>query len=792
MSILNRKLRREFRGAALRLLAITSIIAVGVGAYVEMDSCHQNLVDARDRYYAQCRMADFWIDLKRAPLADLHQIATLPGISEIRPRIQFFATVDLEGETELLNGQIISLPERRQPVLNDIQLRSGGYFTDTSDNEVIVNDAFARKHHLRPGGKIHLILNNAREELLIVGTAISSEFVYLVGPGSILPDPEHFGVFYLKHRYAEQVFNFEGAANQVVGRFTSDARGRPDEVLRRAELRLEDHGVLNTLPLADQPSNRFLGEEIKGLATFTRILPTIFLAVAAFVLNILMTRWTEQQRTAVGTLKALGYSNAQVFGHFVKFGLVIGLAGGLAGCVLGFFLAEWVTSFYKQFYELPDLHNRFYLGKSLAGLGVSLGFALLGTAQGARGVLKLRPAEAMRPKPPRRGGAILLEHVTWLWRRLSFAWRLGLRDVVRSRGRTLAGLFAAAMGTCILITGFMMQEAMKFLVEFQFQRVQRYDLELAFKDERTADALGEIERLPGVDYAEPVLYVPCTFINGPHRKRGAVNGLASSAWLTMPRDGEGRRIPIPPDGLAMSRALAERLHVSAGETILIRPNKGLRQERAARVAHIVDGYIGMTVYADIAFLNRLVNEEAVVNAVQVQLDGDPRHRRDFYRELKDIPAVESVYSRQDTRRLLEEVVIKTQKVIIGILVGFAGVIFFGSLLNASLVSLAERQSEVATLRVLGYGPWEVGGMFLRESMLVNLAGTLLGLPLGYGLATAMVAMYENEMFRIPVVFTPQIVAQTLIAAVAFGLLAHLFVQRSIHKMNWLEALKVKE
>jgi putative ABC transport system permease protein len=338
----------------------------------------------------------------------------------------------------------------------------------------------------------------------------------------------------------------------------------------------------------------------------------------------------------------------------------------------------------------------------------------------------------------------------------------------------------------------MMQEAMKFLVDFQFQRVQRYDLELSFKDERTRDAVGEIRRLPGVDYAEPVLYVPCTFINGPHRRRGAVHGLEPASHLTLPRDGEGRRVPIPPDGLAMSRALAERLHVSTGDTILIRPNKGLRQERRARVAHIVDGYIGMTVYADIAFLNRLVNEEAAVNAVQLQLDGDPRHRRNFYSKLKELPAIESVYSRQDTRRLLEEVVIKTQRVMIGILVGFAGVIFFGSLLNASLVSLAERQAEVATLRVLGYGPWEVGGMFLRESMLVNLVGTLLGLPLGYGLATAMVNMYENEMFRIPVVFTAEIVAQTLIAAAVFGLLAHAFVQRSIHKMNWLEALKVKE
>jgi putative ABC transport system permease protein len=792
VTVLDRKLRREIRVAALRLLAITSIIAVGVACYVEMDSCHQNLTDAKDGYYAQCRMADFSIDLKKAPLADLAVIASLEGVQEIRPRIQFFATVDLENHLELLNGQVISLPDEHVPIINDIQLKRGSYFTPTRDNEVIVNDAFARKHKLQPGQWIHLILNNRRQELFIVGTAVSSEFVYLVGPGSILPDPEHFGVFYLKRTYAEEVFNFQGAANQVVGRLVAEFKGRPTEVLRRAELMLEPYGVFTTTPLKDQASNRFLSEEIEGLATFTTILPAIFLAVAALTLNILMTRWSDQQRTVVGTLKALGYSNAQVFGHFLKFGIVIGLAGGLAGCAVGYQLARWVTGVYTEFYEMPGLENRFYLGKSLIGLGVSLVCALLGTAQGARGVLKLKPAEAMRPKPPRRGGAILLERVVWLWQRLSFAWRLVLRDVVRNRLRSLAGLFAAAMGTCILVTGFMMQSAMVFLIDFQFEKVQRYDVELAFKDDRPEDAVAEARRLPGVDHAEPILVVPCTFIHGPYQKKGAITGLQSTARLTIPRDVEGRAIRVPPAGLLMSRKMADLLNVSAGESLVVRPTKGLRRERQVPVAHIVDSYIGLSIYADIEYLNRLINEEAAVTGVQLRLDGDKENRRAMYRELKDTPAVESVYSRHDTIKILTDTLIKTQNMFIGLLVGFAGVIFFGSVLNASLISLAERQSQVAMLRVLGYGPWEVGGMFLRESMTLNLLGTVMGLPLGYWLASLMVALYDTEMFRIPLAFDSQIVVKTFILAGLFGLLAHVFVQRSIHKMDWLEALKVKE
>ena len=602
MTVLDRKLRREVRSALLRLLAIASIIAVGVACYVEMGSCYTNLLDARQRYYAQCRMADFSIDLKKAPLAELDAVADLPEVLELRPRIQFFATVDLPRASRLLNGQVLSLPDERTPVVNDVVLQRGSYFTAQRSNEVIVNDAFARHHAIRPGQWIHLILNDRRQEVFVVGTAISSEFVYLVGPGSLTPDPEHFGVFYLKRSYAEEVFDFQGAANQLVGRLAPAVRQRPQRVLDRAERLLAPYGVFTTTPLKDQPSNRFVSEEIEGLATFTVIMPGIFLAVAALVLNVLMSRWTEQQRTVVGTLKAIGYGDGEVLWHFVKFGLTIGLVGGVVGCALGYGLADWVTGIYRQFYEFPELVNRFYPDRMLVGLGISLVCAALGALYGAWQVLKLRPAEAMRPKPPRQGGAVLLERVGPLWRRFSFRWRLVLRDVIRNRVRTAAGLFASAMGTCILVTGFMMNQAMLRLIEFQFELVQRGDVTLGFKDERGIDALAEARRLPGVDHAEPQLDVACTFINGPHRRRGGVTGLRSDARLTVPRDKLGRRVRIPTAGLAMSRDLAELLHVKRGDWLTLRPTKGERSPRRAQVGSIVDAYIGLAVYADFEYL----------------------------------------------------------------------------------------------------------------------------------------------------------------------------------------------
>ncbi len=790
MKSLDRKLLRDTRLAAGRLLAIAGILAVGVACYIEMQSAYDNLTAARERFYAECRMADFSLELKKVPVAELAGLRQIAEIAELQPRIRFYATVDIEHKAELLNAQVLSLPDRRTSVLNDIRLRRGGYFTPQRDNEVIVIDSFARKHGLHPGGKIHLILNNTRQELFIVGTAISSEFVYLVGPGSLVPDPEHFGVFYLKQSFAEEVFDFRGAANQVLGRLTSEARGRPDDVLRRAEVRLQPFGVVTTTPLRDQPSNRYLSEEINGLATFTTILPMIFLTVAAMVLNILMTRWTEQQRTLVGTLKAVGYSDLQVAAHFLKFGLLVGLAGGAAGSALGYGLAHWITGVYAQFYEFPALENRFYPGTTLVAVAASVACSVLGSLHGARQVLRLSPAEAMRPRPPLQGGAIFLERLHWLWRPLSFGWRMVLRDVTRQRVRTLAGMFAAAMGTCILVTGLNLNLALRHLIEFQFELVQRSDMDLVFKDERGREALDEARRWPGVDWAEPLLEVSCTFVNGPYAHRGAVQGLRPDARLTIPRDTHGRRVPIPSSGLAMTRMLAEKLHVGPGDWIEIRPTQGARRVQHVQVVHIVDGYIGLAVYADWHFLNRLVDEAAALNGVQLALDQRPENLRALHRHLKQLSGVQGISTRQDTIRNLNDTILKVQSIFIGILIGFAGVIFFGSVLNSSLINLAERQTEVATFRVLGYGPWEVGGLFLRESMVVNVLGMLLGCPLGFYLSRLMAAIYNTELVRIPIWFSPG--ATTILLGALFALMAHAVVQRSIHRLDWLAALKVKE
>ncbi len=792
MKVLDRKLLREVRGHLGMLLAVTGIIAVGVACLVTLASAFMNLSEAKQLYYAQCRMADFSIELKKVPVSELAALSAMPEVAEIRSRVQQIVTVDLDGVTEPLNGQVLSVPDRRQSMINDLLIRQGSYFTDRRQNEVIVNEAFAQYHRIRPGHWIRLLMNNQQQELFVVGTAISSEFVYLLGAGSITPDPKRFGVFYIKQSFAEETFDFKGSANQVLGRLSAAAGGSPRAVLRRAEAMLEPYGVFTTTPLEDQMSNKFLSQEIKGVRSFAVISPCMFLGVAALVLNVLLSRLAQQQRMVIGTFKALGYSDVQVSWHFLKFGLGIGISGALVGCFAGYWMATAMTAMYRTFFQFPSLESHLRWDLYAIGTLVSIGCATIGSLNGSRSVLRLNPAEAMRAAAPRRGGGVLLEKLGWFWRSLGSSWRMVLRNLLRAKLRTLASIFAAAMGTSVMVNGFMMQLAMKYMIDFQFRKIMRNDVDLSFKDERGEDALRESAKLPGVDYAEPTLNVACKFIHGSREKKGAITGLVAHPRLTVPRDLEAQPIRIPPHGLAMSRRMAEALQVSLGDRVGVEPIKGERRIQYVPVEAITDGYLGMYVYADIGYLSHFIGEEVAMSGVQLATDHDPRHRDALQRELKQLPALQSVTARADMIATLEDTIIKNQSVIINLFVLFTGIVFFGSILNASLVSLAERQRELATLRVLGYSPWEVGRLLLRESLITTFLGALLGMPMGYGLTTLIAGAYASDLFRLPLVPSMSLWIKTMSFAIGFGLITHIVVQQQVTKMDWLDALKTKE
>lgn len=785
MSVLDTKLRRDLWQARGMLAAVVAIIAAGIGSFVSMlGTCH-NLTRARDDYYTRCSMADFWIDLKKAPVSEARRLCALLGVASVHDRIVFSVTADLEGVDEPISGIAISMPPTQVPVINGLLVRAGSYFTGQRQREVILSEKFARSHGLRPGHTLQLVMNGQCQTWYVVGTAISPEFVYMA--------PGDYGIFFVRRDDAEEAFGFKGACNSLVGQLTPAARAAGatalfDE-LKRA---LEEYGVFAVTPRAQQFSNLTLRSELGGLQTMATMLPLMFLGVAALVLNVLLTRMTEQQRVVIGTLKALGYGNRVLRAHFLKFALLVGLAGAVLGVTLGHLIAGGMNQLYKSVFSFPLMRNAWQPALVLVAVAIALVFALLGALRGVRKVSGLPPAEAMREAAPAVVGAIALERWTWFWGRLDFRWQVVLRGLFRNKGRTLVSMLAAVMGAALIVMALGFVNSMNGMLAFQFDKVMLSQYTLNLADGTGAEAVDEIRRWPGVTLAEGVLDAAGMFEYQGRRKQGTISGLMPGARLTVPCNAAGQQVPVPANGLLMTRRLADQIGVRPGDTVWFTPVKGARRPCQLAVAGLIESMLGLGVYADYRYLTRILGEAGALSQVQVRAAQTPAQCREFLRQAKGAPRLQSLVKVAEQKANLQD---QFHGAMLGMAVAmilFAGVIFLGSILNGSLIAMAERRREIATFRVLGYRATEVGAMFWHENIVVNLLGAVLGLPVGYALLAGMMTQYSNDAYQMPAMVAPASYAWTLVLTVVFVGLSHALVQWSINRLNWGEALNMKE
>jgi putative ABC transport system permease protein len=539
MTPLSRKLIRDLWGRKGPLVALLVIMAIGVGSYVGMASVWRDLDGARRDYYRTQRLAHFVVDLKRLPQWAVEESTALSNVSELRGRVRQAVLMELPGVERPIPGAAISMPDRRRPVLNDIRLRSGSWFSGTNEREVILDHAFAEAHGLRPGDRIKVLLLDRQHEMLVVGTAQSPEFVYLIPPdGGFAPDPARYGVLYAGEDFLRNSGDLKGAWNQLVGTLHDSSPTAVTNSLTLLAGRLDPFGVTLTTSMRDDPSVRYLEDELMGLEVQSRVMPALFLGVAALVLNVLLGRLAAQQRTLIGTLRALGYSAAALTRHYLAYGLAVGVTGGLAGIAMGWWIQGAMVAMYQGFFALPGLALHLHLQVALAGLAISILFAVAGTWKGVRGAARLAPADAMRPPPPERAGRVLPERIPVLWQRIPFAGRMVLRTVFRNPFRSLVSGLAAAVSTALVFTALSMVDALEYLMRYEFQRVAHQDFTVALHEPDAAWAEAEVVWLPNVARTEPQLAVISDLSRGAYRSMGQEywrGWSAESGWRTCSR-----------------------------------------------------------------------------------------------------------------------------------------------------------------------------------------------------------------------------------------------------------------
>ena len=789
MRALDRKLLRDLWNVRSQVLAIALVVSSGIALLVMAQGVFGSLLTTRDAYYTRYAFADVFAGAKRVPNWIEERIAAIPGVRQVQTRVVVSVSLDVPGVTDPVNGRLISLPDRGRPALNDIALRRGRFLDPDRAEEALVGERFAEAHGLDLGDRLFAVINGRRQPLEIVGVALSPEFVYGIGPGELFPDPKHFGFLWMTRRHLATAFEMEGGFNDVALTLTDDSPSLERATIVELDAILDPYGGLGAIPRADQTSNWYLQNELTQLQNMGLLVPLIFIAVATFLLNVVLRRTVAVQREQIAALKALGYSNLRLGVHYVQWAVVVVALGALLGIGAGLLLAEAMLGLYMEYFRFPLLIYNVSASSILIAVGVSLVAATVGALGAVRSVVSLPPAEAMRPAAPETFRVSLFERLG-ARRWLSQPARMVLRNLSRRPVRAGLSIVGIAFAGAIMVVGSAMMDSMDELLEVQFNIIQRQDLSVSFFEPVERSAVHELAALSGVLQVEPTNGVAARLRNGHLQKQTAIQALAPDARLQRVVDVDYRTIRLDRPGLVLSTLLAEQLQVEPGDTLMVEIMEDGRPVRKVVLTDTVDDLLGVTAYMEQESLRRLVRRDDTISGAMLKIDTLAEER--LFGLLKAMPAVAGVTLRSAALENIQTYMLDNMSMMMSVNLLFAVIIAFGVIYNTARISLSETSRELASLRVIGFTRGEISSILLGELGILTVASIPLGLLLGYGMIAGVMSAFESELFRLPVVVDPNtflVSAATVLGSMAVSAWT---VRRKLHDLDLVAVLKTRE
>jgi putative ABC transport system permease protein len=787
VGVLNHKLWRDLVSMRGMVLAIALVQVGGIATFVMSLSTYDTLLIARDNYYRDQRFAEVFALMKRAPDSVAGRLQAIPGVERVQTRVVAAARLAVPGFSDPVIGTLVSIPESRNPELNALHLQQGRLLSADRDDETLINDSFAKEHKLKPGDRITATINGRRKQLTIAGIAMSPEYMYAIAPGAVFPDFKRYGILWMGRTALAAAYNMEGAFNDVSFRLEDGASA--EDVIQQVDQVVARYGGHGAFARKDQISHRFLSEELKGLETMAAVFPVIFLGVAAFLLNVVITRLVNTQRNQIAILKAFGYSNLAVGRHYAALVFVIVMLGLAGGITAGIWMGKGLSGLYMEFYKFPFTDYHLNADVVLLATLVSLVAGMSGTLMAVYRAVKLPPAEAMRPETPATYRTTLIERLG-LQRLFSQPTRMIARHIERRPGKTAltVGGIAAACGI-IMVANFQ-EDAVSYMIDVQYAMSQNQDLTVSLIEPTSRNALHSLAGIEGVQHTEGMRAIPARLRHEHRTYRGSLQGMEPDGVLRKVLDADLRRVALPVEGVVLTDFLAELLAIKPGQYLTVEVLEGNRPVLEVPVAGLTSEYLGVSAYMQRATVNRLLKEGDVVNVVF--MDVDERHSDRILRELDDMPRVAGTIIRETAIRSFHKTMEETILFFSFITALLGGVIAFGVVYNSAHIALSERDRELASLRVLGFTRGEVAYILLGELGVATLLALPLGYLFGHALCSYLSNAFRSDLYRVPLVLEADTVAFASSVVLVSAIISGLLLWRKLNRLDLVGVLKTRE
>ena len=786
MRALDHKLLRDVVRMKGQAAAIALVVAAGVSLFIATVAAYRSLRVSEHHYYTSQRFAQVWSSLARAPLSKLRELQAVPGVAAIEGRIIERATLDIPGLAEPGSAFVVSIPVSEDHPLDLLHIRRGRHVEAGRPDEVLVSEAFAEKNHLALGERIIAVVAGRRLALRMVGVALSPEYVMPMPPGGLATDDRRFGVLWMARDQLEALADQRGAFNEIAVRLAWGADERA--VIQAFDVILAPYGGQGAYGRSTHPSHTMLEEHIDQLRSMAFLIPSIFLLVSAFLVNIVLSRVVATQREQIGMLKAFGYGCARIALHYLELTALIVLGGIALGLPVGAWLGRGMARFYASFFRFPMLVYRPEVSVIALTIAVAMGAAVAGTLGTLRRVIAMPPIVAMSTEVP-TFQRTLLDRMG-LSTVFGPAARMIVRNLTRRPLRSALTIAGMSLAVSVMILGGSSSDAVERMVDIRYQRSERSDVTVTLAHPRALGTISELGSLPGVRRAEPFRATPARLLAKGVAQDITLIGLPRDSILRRVVDSEGRIVTPAPDGVVVTKWLAERFGLARGDLLPLEIRENERRVVTERLADIVDEPLGVAAYTDLANMGRLLGEPDTYSAANLLVDG--ARLGDLYAVLKRTPLAVGVDTRRGAIQVFRSMSDRMLTFVRQIEIIFSVIIAFGVVYNTARIALAERGRELATLRVLGFSRGEVSAILLGEIGLLAATAIPLGFVFGYGLSAALIVALNGERMHFAVIVARSTYALAVLVFIVAAAASALVVRRGLDKLDLVAVLKAKE
>jgi len=543
-----------------------------------------------------------------------------------------------------------------------------------------------------------------------------------------------------------------------------------------------------------------ISQDTENVEKLGEVFPIVFFIIATLISLTTMSRMVEEERTEIGTLKALGYNNFQIMTKYIIYSFLASSIGGILGALFGLkFFPYVIISMYQMMYDISELVIEFNVYYTLLGIGI-MSFCIVGASvYTAINELKSTPNELMRPKAPKPGKRVLLEKIPFIWNKLNFTQKVTIRNMFRYKKKFLMTIIGIMGCTALIITGFGLKDSISKIMEYQYIDIYNFDMLIGLKNSLTSSEIVSLENeLKNRDEINDTVAVYLTSSEVKYKENiedtqilVVENSEILDDVIKLKDLKSGKKLTLNDDEVIITDKLAQLLNVKKGDEIGLYDSDN--NEYTVKIGEIAEHYISHYIYITNNLYKKLYNKEVQPNIIYAKYQNniDENKEETLSKELLLNSKINSITLTSYLMKTMDDT-LNAMNFVVYVLIVSAGLLAFIVLYNLANVNISERIRELATIKVLGFYDKEVYDYVTREIVLLTVIGILFGLVFGYFLNMFILSTCEINILRFKRIVTPLSMLISSVITIVFTMIVNFMTYFSLKKIDMIESLKSVE